>query len=403
MWIFSYGVGTCRPTYHTQELRNLSSSIGNQIPLPAFPVQVHLLFVINQSCSNLNFQAMKKKLLSLALVSLLGSSSFSQDVDSIWRNNPAYEQALSVLEANDLIVHSGMSSLISNGIVRWTNRDSAYYKNVEVSSDGELTVEFERISSTSDFYGGFTADWSTFRKGNGKKFGAGADTLYGHVWDATQSDVVISAEYKLDVSDPTGSGISTAQCRADIADANGRISNQSLGDGSVVSGDLDATGEWTPIEWHFSDLVYDQYTGNWWELNPNEVPVNGSTVNFRTTMTYVPLNMTRIVELAFIVDHGATSADKQPVGKQVTFTFRNMCVGDCSFNVELVGGEKTAEDLGIYPIPASDILYVPGEASISNILGQKVASGFNSVDVSELPAGMYTVTVKDGSATIMVD
>lgn len=354
---------------------------------------------------------MKKLLLSFAAGASLCSSAYTQNMDSVWQAHPEFISALSVNESAELYAHSGFSCLISEAI-NWENNNPENYKAVEVA-DEELIVTMVRAESENDFYGDFTVDWGIFIPGEnaGNKFGYGADTLFGYVWDATQSDVVIEAEFKLSVADPTESGISTAQIRADIVDANGRVSNQSIGAGSVSSGDLDATGDWTPIEWVFASQVYDQQTSSWWEVDPKAVPVGDSVVNLRTEMSYVPLDMTRITKLAFIIDHGATTADKQPVGKEVIFNFRNIKVGDGSVNpcwcccCDYFPSDKItrAKRINIYPVPATDVLNVPGKAAITNVFGEAVAIGVDEIDVSSLSPGIYIVTVAEGSATIIIE
>lgn len=349
---------------------------------------------------------MRKSLLSLAAVTVLGTAAFAQDVDSIWAANPDFATGVTVAERN-IIELSGIQGLISPEGGWKKNHDM--YTGLEMA-DGEMTVSFKRLDTGSDFYGDFTADWGKFTDADGvastnNKFTAvnGAkDTLYGKVWNATLSDVVINAEYKLEVTDPTGAGISTASCRADVVDANARVGN-ATGHGTIEQNDLDATTEWTPIEWLFDDQVYDQYTGTWWEITPGTVTVADTTADFRAVMTYVPLNMTRITKLAFIIDHGATSTDKQPIGKEVVFTFKNFTVGDASGSLVSADEPVTASDLGIYPVPATDVVNVPGDAIITTLLGQVVATGTDAIDVTGLPAGVYTVTVDGGSANIIVE
>jgi len=364
---------------------------------------------------------MRKSLLSLAVASLIGSAAFAQDIDSLWAANPDFATAVSVAErVNGIVELSGISDLlIDEG--GWTKNHDRY-KGLEID-EGVMTVSFKRTeypdgpdgAADPDMWGDFTADWAHFtnadaalaetEQSNHKftEYEGARDTLYGKVWNATLSDAVINAEYKLEVIDPSGAGITTASCRADLVDANARVGNASGGVlGTIEQNDLEATTEWTDIEWLFADQVYDQYTGDWWEVKPGAVTIADTLADFRTIMTYVPLEMTRITKLAFIIDHGAT-AEKQPLNKEVVFTFRNFTVGDATGDLVAVEKTATAADLGVYPTVTSTVVNVPGEAVVSTLLGQAVASGVDAVDVSGLTAGVYTVTVEGGSATIIVE
>lgn len=346
---------------------------------------------------------MKKTLLLVCTAIILRITSFSQNADSIWAANPQFAEAVSVNE-KDIIERCGIVELISS-YGNWEVSKPEYYQIDLISSPEDLKVRFVRSDSLNS-YGNLSVNWGTFLEGAnaGNKFGDGADTLSGYVWDATSSDVVINAEYKLEVVDPTGSGISTASIKAEVVDANGRVAD-AIGHGYIEIKNLDATDEWTPIEWLFGDQVYDQFSSSWWELNPEAVPVGDSIVNYREEMTYVPLNMTRIIGLNFTIDHGATSAERQPIGKEVIFHFRDLTVGTGRVICYLLdnNADDSSEPLGIYPIPASQVLNVPGHATLFTMLGEAVATGVDVVDVSELPAGMYIVTVAEGAATIIIE
>lgn len=71
----------------------------------------------------------------------------------------------------------------------------------------------------------------------------------------------------------------------------------------------------------------------------------------------------------------------------------------------LVNTVVKTEDINVYPNPATDVIYLKtketktGSWKLSNALGTTVKRGslsFKEINISELPAGMYLLTIMDG-------
>lgn len=348
---------------------------------------------------------MKKGLLSLAAVALMGASGFSQGVSDITGTAEEIWDAIKAdytVTTEDIVKVPGLKGLTSDAVKdRWTTTSANY--NVSVANN-ILKVGFEKknvdgAGANADNWDVFGFSWAQWKLGDGSpqlKAKEGRDVLFGTVLDLTaEESLYVEFEYK------ASAGVNF---RFDLRDYNGHLGN---GDGSPVKADLEAATDFTLTTLDIPAAQGDQYGGNWWDVNlgrygeTNILDANGDSVYVPTSVA-IPLDMSQLIETLITIDE-AKLAD---LGKTATIEFKNFVIGDPSTAVEastIFATQTSAptETLTVYL--NGEILTVESdeEASVLSTVGVEVAKGVKNIDLSGVAAGCYLVKAGTAQATIV--
>lgn len=398
---------------------------------------------------------MKKGLLCLLGASMLVAPSFAQEEDRT-EYEPFMEKFDSLysvyLDASNRC--AGIKDLTgSETEALWTGAtwDKKIDYDVKVEN-GTLSIS-KTIVETGQNWATVDLEMVAWKGGTEAKFpilaekdGVNVDTLTGMFVDMSIDDqVVMNLTVRTDED---------CVLRIDLVDANGRQGNGKAPADyqNSVNLELKAADGWQTKEITWSAPMFDYYSPNFWGvtngIGKGDAPLwaaDGDTLKLSIEKG-IPVSMQTISKIQMIVDDGNLT-NPGDVGSTKTVEIKDLSLGMVSDDMpsfmavtdkniasgaikydpknavlvrarqdiefgpsifpttpapsETVSVEETAT-IDVYPNPASDVINVEGEATVSTLAGSVVATGVGSVDVSALAAGTYVVKTSEGSAVISV-
>ncbi len=241
--------------------------------------------------------------------------------------------------------------------------------------DNKLVIKSTRLKA-GDNWQDITLQFTSWVGGSEKKFGAVADTMVGQFIDLT-GNVVLSAKIETNIA---------CKLRFDLIDANGNISNSKTSQDTILSGVADY------YTFRFDeDSLMNWYGGDMWGTengrnNPSQLYFNkedGDSVKVSLPGgKYVPVDLSKIVKIALVVNDAAAGATIGKIDDEVIITISELVIGEQKTPTTFVPYDATAT--------SSPVVFVP-----ANVKKVPYPSKFDIYDGGTLPTFLMGVPVSD--------
>lgn len=346
---------------------------------------------------------MKKILLTIATGVLFGSISMAQ-----------YDPTLWVVETNDdfhkVDVLKGITD--ANGVV--TGGASAY----TTTWNGEVLESVINWTPTPNSLKNYNDFSLTFIKW----LGTGTDGAMTNKYFTKDTSGVDQAHdiafgYAVDMTDEDNRYVfmevqasAALTLRLDLGDIAGKLSNASSPNASIAQTTDNAV--WTPVIFSWSDdseglgadakatEIADQYTDAWWNIGSTNDYTSSKVSYLRGgAQTKVPMDVDKIVKLAFTIDNESTVATNK------TLKVKNIYVGNKEIATKVQVDLDIKNDIETVSGAALEVvdgvIYSAGAITVTNIAGQVVKVADSTLEISSLPAGVLIITAAEGTAKIV--
>ena len=337
---------------------------------------------------------MKKSLLLFGAGLIISAGVFAQYDPENWLVD---DQTQNVTALTGLTKTNDYDTELSGQVITTT---APYTYSWETDEVVKISFTHPGGDNWNDF-GFFTVQWE----------GDAAASKFMKDLNGDDQDYQTARGYTIDFTDPENRLISLdvqasadLNLRLDLKDIAGKTSNGASPNHHVAAttGGVDITdaAKWTTLNYSWGgdilgeviatanasvDIMEDWYSDDWWTVN------NEGIKDLEN-----PLSPTQIIGFVLTID----DADKGNKDDQKDLYIKNIVFGNSDaptsyspwVNIETVEGNQLEVVNGVV---------YSATISVVNVIGQVIATAQGQLDISTLPAGVYSIVTAEGTAKIV--